>query len=73
MLAFNFEIQAFGRMIASLETIANSIIPKSPEEQKSPGSILGTYFEETPSGREHFFRPNETDDNGSGWDFRNGK
>lgn len=71
MLAFNFEVQALGRMLASMDTISNLI--SKPEEQKPVENILGTYSEETPSGKEFFFRTNETDGNGVGWDFRNGK
>ncbi len=71
MLAFNFEVQALGRMLASMDMISNFI--SKPVEQKPTENIFGTYSEETPAGTEHFFRPNETDGNGCGWDFRNGK
>ncbi|MBP7006988.1 MAG: hypothetical protein KBC44_01285 [Candidatus Pacebacteria bacterium] len=71
MLAFNFEVQALGRMLASMDMISNLI--SKPVEQKPTENIFGTYSKETPVGVEHFFRSTDADDNGAGWDNRLGK
>lgn len=72
MFAFNFEIQAMGRMYASLcMPVSKPHISSKEEEPKK--KLFETYSEETSAGVEHFFRSTEADGNGVGWDNRLGK
>ncbi|MDQ5922779.1 MAG: hypothetical protein QG644_487 [Patescibacteria group bacterium] len=71
MFAFNFEIQAMGRMYASLCMPVSK--PCISKEEEPKDTLFETYSEETSAGVEHFFRSTDADDNGAGWDNRLGK